>query len=163
MFRTAIAGFSVAALAAVSGLPSFAQLASQESTFTGTVPAVCTVSDQVQATTPMSLNGGGTELAGLTDDFNFLSNGAVSVQLRAVNVTAQPAGTAGYNFSGSLNDSGTLIASATAAGASSVVSYAGGLAGNEDFSMGLLISAPGGAVLNQGSYTAVLTTDCIAS
>ena len=95
MFRTAFAGFTVAALAAMSGLPSFAQLASQESTFTGTVPAVCTVSDQVQATTPMSLNGGGTELSGLTDDFNFLSNGAVSVQLRAVNVTAQPAGTAG--------------------------------------------------------------------
>lgn len=163
MFRTAIAGASAAALAVASGVPAFAQLASQESTFTGTVPVVCTVSDQVQATTPMSLNGGGTELAGLTDDFNFESNGDVSVQLRAVNVTAQPAGTTSYSFDGSLNDSGTEIASATANNGSSAVPYSGGLAGNENFSMGLLISAPGGAVLNPGSYTAVLTTDCIAS
>ena len=163
MFRTVIAGASAAALAVASGVPAFAQLASQEPTFNGTVPVVCTVSDQVQATTTMSLNGGGTELSGLTNDFNFQSNGAVSVQLRAVNVTAQPTGTSTYSFAGSLNDSGVLIASATAASASSVVSYSDGLDGKEDFSVGLLISDPGGAVLNPGTYTAVLTTDCISS
>ncbi len=162
MFRSVLTGASVAALAAMSGLPSFAQLASQESLFTGTVPAICTVSDQVQATTPMSLNAGGSELSGVTDEFNFISNGAVSVQLRAVAVQAQPAGTAGYGFAGSLNDSGTLIASATPKAASSVVPYASGLAGNEDFSMGLVIS-DSGSVLNQGTYTALLTTDCLAN
>ena len=156
---------AVAGIVALLGLnaPVMAQLASQESTFTGTVPAVCTVSDQVQATTPMSLNGGGTELAGLTDDFNFISNGAVSVQLRAVNVTAQPAGTNSYKFDGSLNDSNTEIATATANNSSAAVPYPSGLVGNEDFSMGLVISVPNGSVLTQGQYTAVLTTDCIAS
>ena len=162
MLRSAIAGAGLLALAAINGLPAFAQLASQDSTFTGTVPAICTVSDQVQATTPMTLSGGGTVLAGETDQFNFVSNGAVSVQLRAVDVLAQPTGTGAYSFDGRLEDSGTSIATATPSSASSLVAYNGGLGGNEDFTMGLDISAPGGAVLAAGTYTAKLTTDCIA-
>ena len=162
MFRTAFAGFSVAALAAMSGLPSFAQLASQYSTFTATVPPICTVSDTVQGTTPMTLNGGGTELTGITDDFNFVSNGAVSVQLRSVSVIDQPTGTSGYSFTGSLNDSGAPINWANATSADPPVAYASGLAGDEDLSMGLTIS-DSGSMLLPGTYTSILTTDCIAS
>jgi len=153
LFLAAAAGFA-APQAAV------AQLASQSSTFTGTVGAICTVSDAVQATTPMFINGAGTELSGVTDNFSFISNGPVAVQLRAVEINAQPAGTSAYTFGGSLNKDGSLIASSTPAAASAAVNYAA-LASTDLFTMGLSVQNSGN-VLAQGTYTAVLTTDCIA-
>lgn len=153
-----MASFGAATLAA---LPANAQLASQSSQFTGTVPAVCQVADPVNATTPMTYQG--NTLTGTTNAFSFESNGNVSLQLRQVQIDAAPANTGNYTWAGVLKvNNGANVTSATQAGASAVIPYANGLTANDDFQMALTVSAPAGVLMAQGVYTATLTTDCIA-
>lgn len=153
------AGIGLASLSL--SLPSYAQLASQSTQFSGSVPALCRVADSVNATTPMSFNG--TTLSGVSDDFSFESNGNVNLQLRAVQIDQAPANTSGYSWNGGLRvNNGAQLASATPDGASALVNYPNGVTANDDFQMTLSISAPQGALMAQGAYIATLTTDCIA-
>jgi hypothetical protein len=145
----------------LSGGAANAQLASQSSEFSGTVPAICQVADPVNASTPMSYVDG--VLSGTTNAFSFQSNGAVQLQLRQVQINASPANTGNYTWNGVLKvNNGANVASSTQAGASAVVPYPNGLTANEDFQMSLAVSAPAGTLMAQGNYVALLTTDCIA-
>jgi hypothetical protein len=156
-FAAAASGLTLA----LAGLPASAQLASQSSEFSGTVPAICQVADPVNASTPMSYVDG--VLSGTTNAFSFASNGAVQLQLRQVQINAAPANTGNYTWNAGLQvNNGAQVTSATQAGASAVIPYANGLTANDDFQMTLAVSAPQGTLMAQGTYTALVTTDCIA-
>lgn len=161
--RNLLGLFGMFSLGAVSlaAMPAQAQLASQSSQFSGTVPAVCQVADPVNATTPMTFSGG--VLSGTTNAFSFQSNGNVSLQLRQVQIDAAPANTGNYTWGGVLKvNNGADITSATQAGASAIIPYAAGLTANDDFQMSLTVSAPNGVLMAQGTYTGTLTVDCLA-
>lgn len=158
MYRLALAAAGASLLAAA---PASAQLASQSSEFSGTVPAICQVADPVNATTPMTYVNG--VLSGTTNAFSFQSNGAVQLQLRQVQINAAPANTGNYTWAAGLQvNNGAQITSSTQAGASAIIPYANGLTANDDFQMSLAVSAPQGTLMAQGTYTALVTTDCIA-
>lgn len=160
MFRS-FAGVAGLAALALNALPASAQLASQSSEFSGTVPAICQVADPVNASTPMTYVDG--VLSGTTNAFSFQSNGAVQLQLRQVQINAAPANTGNYTWNAGLRvNNGAQITGSTQAGASAVIPYANGLTANEDFQMTLAVSAPAGTLMAQGVYTALVTTDCIA-
>ena len=44
-----------------------------------------------------------------------------------------------------------------------MIPYANGLTANDDFQMTLAVSAPDNVLMAQGTYTATVTTDCIAN
>lgn len=156
-FLFAAASFGLIA----ANAPANAQLASQSSEFSGSVPAICQVADPVNASTPMTYVDG--VLSGTTNAFSFQSNGAVQLQLRQVQINASPANTANYTWAAGLQvNNGAQITSSTQAGASAVIPYANGLTANDDFQMSLAVSAPQGVLMAQGTYTALVTTDCIA-
>jgi hypothetical protein len=160
--RNLLGLFGMFSLGAVSlaAIPAQAQLASQSSQFTGTVPALCRVADAVNATTAMTYAN--NTLSGTTNPFSFESNGNVSLQLRAVEIVGAPSGSESYNWAAGLRvNNGAQLAQATQNGASSAVPYANGLTANDDFQMTLAI-ANGGNMLAQGTYIANVTTDCIA-
>lgn len=152
----------MAAIPALIGGAAQAQLASQSSQFSGTVPPLCRVTDLVNPTTTMSfLND---KLSGTTNDFSFESNGNIALQLRAVDVVSAPDGTGNYTWAAGLKvNNGAELASATQAGASATVAYPNGLTSNDDFQMTLSVSAPQGQLMRQGTYVAVVTTDCIVN
>ena len=158
--RKLIGSLGVLSLSAFA-FPAQAQLASQSTQFSGSVPALCRVADSVNATTPMSFNG--TTLSGVSDDFSFESNGNVNLQLRAVQIDSAPDNTGNYAWAGGLRiNNGQQLASSTPQAASSLVNYPNGLTANDDFQLTLNISAPQGALMAQGTYVATVTADCIA-
>ena len=160
--RNLLGLFGMFSLGAVSlaAIPAQAQLASQSSQFTGTVPALCRVADAVNATTAMTYAD--NTLSGVTNPFSFESNGNVSLQLRAVEIVGAPSAASNYNWAAGLKvNNGAQVAQATQNNASSAVPYANGLTANDDFQMTLAI-ANGGNMLAQGTYIAQVTTDCIA-
>lgn len=158
--RKLISSLGVLSLSALA-FPAQAQLASQSTQFSGSVPALCRVADSVNATTPMNFNG--TVLSGVSDDFSFESNGNVNLQLRAVQIDEAPSSATGYSWAGGLRiNNGAEIANANPQSASALVNYPNGLTGNDDFQMSLTVSAPQGVLMAQGTYVATLTTDCIA-
>lgn len=161
MFRhlTALTGL---AILGASNLPAQAQLASSSTQFDGTVPAICQVVDQVNASSPMTFLDG--KLSGVSQAFSFESNGSVALQLRQVQINSQPAQANNYNFNAGLKIyNGNEIASATQEAMSQVIPYAKGLTANDDFQMTLTISAPKDTLMAQGQYVATVTTDCIAN
>lgn len=142
-------------------LPTKAQLASQSSQFSGTVPAVCQVVDPVNASTAMSYQG--NTLSGTTNAFSFESNGNVNLQLRAVQIDSAPENSSSYYWNAGLKvNNGNTIATSNQNAPSSAVNYPNGLTANDDFQMTLNISAPNNVLLSQGTYVATVTTDCIA-
>jgi hypothetical protein len=142
-------------------LPIKAQLASQSTQFSGTVPPVCQVVDPVQASTPLSYQG--NTLSGTTNAFSFESNGNVALQLRQVQIDSAPSGTGNYGWNAGLKvNNGEQLAQSTQNAPSSSVAYPNGLNSNDDFQMTLNISAPNNTLMNQGTYVATVTTDCIA-
>lgn len=156
-FLFAVASFGLIA----ANAPANAQLASQSSEFSGSIPAICQVADPVNASTPMTYVDG--VLSGTTNAFSFQSNGAVQLQLRQVQINAAPANTGNYTWAAGLQvNNGAQITSSTQAGASAIIPYANGLTANDDFQMSLAVSAPQGVLMAQGTYTALVTTDCIA-
>jgi hypothetical protein len=162
MIKKSLSLVGLGSLILVSSLPAHAQLASQSTQFSGTVPAVCQVVDPVQASTPMSYQG--NTLSGTTNDFSFQSNGNVALQLRAVQIESAPVNTGNYVWNAGLKvNNGNQIATSTQSAPSSPVAYPNGLTANDDFQMTLSISAPGGTLMAQGVYVATVTTDCIAS
>lgn len=155
----ALAGLAVMGAAA---MPAQAQLASQSTQFSGSVPAICQVVDQVNASSPMTYVDG--VLSGSSQPFSFASNGSVALQLRQVDINAAPANTSNYTWNAGLKvNNGAQITSATQAGASAVIPYANGLTANDDFQMTLAVNAPANVLMAQGTYTATVTTDCIAN
>lgn len=141
---------------------AFAQLASSSSEFSGTVPAVCQVADPVNSATPMSFAN--NVLSGTTNAFSFESNGNVALQLRQVQVVAAPENTGNYAWNAGLRvNNGAQLASATQAGGSATVGYPNGLTANDDFQMTLAVSAPQNVLMRQGTYTAIVTTDCVVN
>ena len=160
--RNLLGLFGMFSLGAVSlaAIPAQAQLASQSSQFTGTVPALCRVADAVNATTAMTYAN--NTLSGTTNAFSFESNGNVSLQLRKVEVVGAPSAASNYTWAAGLRvNNGAQLAQATKDNASVAVPYANGLTNNDDFQMTLNITN-GGAMLAQGNYIAQVTTDCIA-
>lgn len=152
---------ALGAILLTASLPAYAQLASQTSEFSGTVPPICQVADPVNASTPMTYTNG--VLSGTTNAFSFASNGPVQLQLRQVAIQASPAGTGNYTWAAGLQvNNGAQVTSSTQAGASAIIPYANGLTANDDFQMTLAVSAPQGVLMAQGTYTALVTTDCIA-
>ncbi len=148
------------ALSAIA-FPAQAQLASQSTQFSGSVPPVCQVVDPVQASTPMTFQG--NTLSGVTNAFSFESNGNVALQLRQVQIDAAPENTGNYAWNAGLRiNNGQQLAQATQNAASSSVPYPNGLTANDDFQMTLNISAPNNVLMAQGTYVATVTTDCIA-
>lgn len=161
MFRrfNAFLGLAVVGAAAV---PVQAQLASQSTQFSGSVPAVCQVADTVNTSSPMTYVDG--VLSGVSEAFSFQSNGSVALQLRQVQINASPANATNYNWDAGLRENnGVQLASATQEGASAVLPYANGLTANDDFQMTLSVRAPEGVLMAQGNYVATVTTDCIAN
>lgn len=155
----ALAGLAVMGAAA---MPAQAQLASQSTQFSGSVPAICQVVDQVNASSPMTYVNG--VLSGESQPFSFASNGSVALQLRQVAINAAPESTGNYTWNAGLKvNNGAQITSATQAGASAVIPYANGLTANDDFQMTLAVNAPANVLMAQGTYTATVTTDCIAN
>ena len=156
---TAYVGMALMGLAA---MPAQAQLASQSTQFSGSVPAVCQVADTVNTSSPMSYVDG--VLSGESQAFSFESNGSVALQLRQVQINARPGNATNYSWAAGLRvNNGVQLASATQDGASAVIPYADGLTPNDDFQMTLAIRAPEGVLMAQGNYVATVTTDCIAN
>jgi hypothetical protein len=160
MFRRLAIGAGAIAISAATTPAAFAQLASQNSIFQGTVPPVCQVADAVQPTTPLSyLNN---QLTGVTNPFSFQSNGNVSLQLRQVEVLAAPAGTNAYQYRLGLNvNNGAELLAADSAAGSGPVNYPNGLTANDDFTMSMAVSAPGNSLMAQGAYQIRGTVDCV--
>ena len=143
-------------------MPAQAQLASQSTKFSGSVPAICEVVDVVSSSSPMTYVDG--VLSGTSQPFSFQSNGGVALQLRQVEVNTAPANTASYAWNaGLLVNNGAGITSSTQERPSAVVPYANGLTARDDFQMTLAVSAPEGVLMAQGNYVATVTTDCIAN
>jgi len=155
-----VAGVAASLLALAS--PVDAQLASQTTNFTGTVPAACNVL------------GGGNQNANLVltqlDNFqgssnsiSFEANADVNLQLAAVSIVAAPQGTSNYTWLATLNDAGNnVIASADPSNASSLVNYSSGLTNQQTFTVKLSIQ-PNTSFLIPGTYTADVTLDCLAN
>lgn len=161
--RNLLGLFGMFSLGAVSlaAIPAQAQLASQSTQFSGSVPALCRVADSVNATSPMSFDG--TKLSGVSNAFSFESNGNVNLQLRAVQINEAPSNTSGYSWNGGLRvNNGQEVLASTQDGASWLANYPNGLTANDDFQMTLSVNAPSGSLMSQGTYVATVTTDCIA-
>lgn len=159
---TSLAAMSTAAAPFLFLPAANAQLASQSSEFSGSVPPLCRVADPVNTSTPMSFDG--NQLAGTTNAFSFESNGNIALQLRQVQILNAPDQTAGYTWAAGLRvNNGNQIAGSTQDGASASIPYANGLTANDDFQMTLRVSAPGNNLMRQGNYVALVTTDCIVN
>jgi hypothetical protein len=141
-----------------------AQAVTQESTFSGSVPGICSVGTAVNATTDFTLSADNTTLDATTNGFSFVSNGDAALQLQAVNVTASPTG-ASLNWNAQLlSSTGPVLPGAASAAAQSAVSAAQTRSANDLLQMQLTVTNQNaGEVLPAGTYTAVVTTDCIAS
>lgn len=155
-----MAGVAASLLALAS--PVGAQLASQTTNFSGTIPVACNV---------LSGNGQNANLVltqldnfqGSSSTITFEANADVNLQLAAVDIVAAPQGTSNYTWLATLNDAGNnVIASADPSNASSTVNYSNGLTNQQSFTVKLSIQ-PNTSFLLPGTYTANVTLDCLAN
>lgn len=145
---------------AVFGIPANAQLGSQTTTFSGTIPLSCNASGNQNANLVLTQLD---NFEGNSNSITFNSNGAVKLQLDTVNIIAAPAGTTNYIWTATLKNSGNnVIASADSASGSSPVTFANGLTNQNSFTVGLSVQNSTGNLI-PGLYTAEVTIDCISN
>jgi len=141
---------------ALASSPVRAQLQQAESTFTGSVPDSCTLTNGTQSV-GFSLTG--TTLDGTTGNITVNANGAVNLQLTAVTETEEAEATASPTATlNDITDSEDGIASSTPGAASSSVAL--GNQSNVDHNVTINMNVTGATA--PGTYTYKVTLSCLA-
>ena len=155
-------GLKILTVASVmlASLPAQAQLASQSTSFTGSVPLTCDLTSGTSSAT-MSASAS-TSIVGNTPSFYFTSNAAVKLALSPVTVNAAPTGTNSYNWQAVLFEGANSVATTDESSSSPAeVSYSSGLSSSDTFSLEMTVISSG-STMAVGTYTGTVTLDCLA-
>ena len=143
----------------LASLPAQAQLSSQTTSFTGTVPLSCDLTSGSSSVT-MTANGSNS-ISGTTPSFYYTSNAAVKLALSPVTVNATPTGTS-YNWQAVLFKGGTSVATTDESSSSPAeVSYSSGLSSSDAFTLQMNVNSSS-STMAVGTYTGTITLDCLA-